>query len=273
MIGAACVATIAGFAAFALSPSPLVRSFGLLLVVGVALAFVVALTGGLAALGLSAWRGSPGAGRLARPPAVPRHRRPPPVDRRRRDRDGDRKAAPGARRRPAARRLRLGGERRDRGGDRHPRPRPAQPGGAQGPERAREGDRDLRRRQRDDQGPGPDQPGGDRLGRGLPAARARAPRLLGLQSELRRRPDLPGSLADGLLRRSELGLVDSSSATDRPGRRRRPRPGPGAPLLHLADRDQPPRRVQSRRPAPRRSATRPTSPSASGCSRCPTSRS
>jgi predicted RND superfamily exporter protein len=58
VIGAACVATIAGFAAFALSPSPLVRSFGLLLVVGVALAFVVALTGGLAALGLSAWRGS-----------------------------------------------------------------------------------------------------------------------------------------------------------------------------------------------------------------------
>jgi uncharacterized protein len=57
VIGAACVATIAGFAAFALSPSPLVRSFGLLLVLGVALAFVVVLTGGLAALGLSAWRG------------------------------------------------------------------------------------------------------------------------------------------------------------------------------------------------------------------------
>jgi predicted RND superfamily exporter protein len=58
VIGAACIATIAGFAAFALSPSPLVRSFGLLLVVGVALAFLVALTGGLAALGLSAWRGT-----------------------------------------------------------------------------------------------------------------------------------------------------------------------------------------------------------------------
>src|SRR6185312_7140084 len=58
VIGAACVATIAGFAVFALSPSPLVRSFGLLLVVGIALACLVALTGGLAALGLSAWRGS-----------------------------------------------------------------------------------------------------------------------------------------------------------------------------------------------------------------------
>jgi hydrophobe/amphiphile efflux-3 (HAE3) family protein len=58
VIGAACVATVAGFIVFALSPSPLVRSFGLLLVLGVALAFLVALTGGLAALGLSAWRGS-----------------------------------------------------------------------------------------------------------------------------------------------------------------------------------------------------------------------
>jgi hydrophobe/amphiphile efflux-3 (HAE3) family protein len=56
VIGAACIATVAGFAVFALSPSPLVRSFGLLLVIGVGLAFVVALTGGLAALGLSARR-------------------------------------------------------------------------------------------------------------------------------------------------------------------------------------------------------------------------
>jgi hydrophobe/amphiphile efflux-3 (HAE3) family protein len=70
VIGAASVATIAGFAVFALSPSPLVRSFGLLLVIGVALAFVVALTGGLAALGLSAWRGSkpaPGGSEADRP--------------------------------------------------------------------------------------------------------------------------------------------------------------------------------------------------------------
>ena len=65
VIGAACVATIAGFGVFALSPSPLVRSFGLLLVIGITLAFAIALTGGLAALGLSAWRGS------ARPEAAP----------------------------------------------------------------------------------------------------------------------------------------------------------------------------------------------------------
>jgi uncharacterized protein len=68
VIGAACLATIAGFAVFALSPSPLVRSFGLLLVMGVAFAFVVALTGGLAALGLSAWRGLPHAAPGARVP-------------------------------------------------------------------------------------------------------------------------------------------------------------------------------------------------------------
>ena len=66
VIGTACLATIAGFAVFALAPSPLVRSFGLLLVIGVALAFVVALTGGLAALGLSAWRGAPDAAPPAR---------------------------------------------------------------------------------------------------------------------------------------------------------------------------------------------------------------
>ena len=93
VIGAACVATIAGFAVFALSPSPLVRSFGLLLVIGVALAFLVALTGGLAALGLSAWRGSspapaPPAGRGGGAGSAARLR----SDRRRRDRAGARQA-------------------------------------------------------------------------------------------------------------------------------------------------------------------------------------
>jgi uncharacterized protein len=68
VIGAACLATVAGFAVFALSPSPLVRSFGLLLMIGVALAFAIALTGGLAALGLSAWRG----GNAPAPAAGPR---------------------------------------------------------------------------------------------------------------------------------------------------------------------------------------------------------
>jgi predicted RND superfamily exporter protein len=77
VIGAACVATVAGFAVFALSPSPLVRSFGLLLMVGIALAFLVAITSGLAALGLSAWRGgaAAGSGPEAPPERTPSGRR------------------------------------------------------------------------------------------------------------------------------------------------------------------------------------------------------
>jgi hydrophobe/amphiphile efflux-3 (HAE3) family protein len=57
VIGAACFATAAGFAALVLSPIPMVRSFGLLLVVGIAIAFAIAATGGFAALALAAWRG------------------------------------------------------------------------------------------------------------------------------------------------------------------------------------------------------------------------
>jgi uncharacterized protein len=67
VIGTACLATVAGFGIFALSPSPLVRSFGLLLVIGIALAFLVAVTGALAALGLSGWRAG-AAGGMARGP-------------------------------------------------------------------------------------------------------------------------------------------------------------------------------------------------------------
>jgi uncharacterized protein len=55
-IGAACLATAAGFLALQLSPVPMVRSFGLLLLVGVALAFVLALTAGFAAFALARTR-------------------------------------------------------------------------------------------------------------------------------------------------------------------------------------------------------------------------
>jgi predicted RND superfamily exporter protein len=51
-IGAACLATAAGFLALQLSPTPMVRGFGLLLVAGVAISFVLALTAGFAALAL-----------------------------------------------------------------------------------------------------------------------------------------------------------------------------------------------------------------------------
>jgi uncharacterized protein len=76
VIGAACLATAAGFATLVLSPIPMVRTFGLLLVLGTGLAFALAATAGFAALALSAWRGSP----KPRPPApeaaVPRAKWP-----------------------------------------------------------------------------------------------------------------------------------------------------------------------------------------------------
>jgi hydrophobe/amphiphile efflux-3 (HAE3) family protein len=51
-IGTACLATMAGFLALQLSPTPMVRSFGLLLAAGVAIAFLLALSAGFAALTL-----------------------------------------------------------------------------------------------------------------------------------------------------------------------------------------------------------------------------
>ena len=51
-IATACLATAAGFLALQLSPTPMVRDFGLMLVVGVGVAFILALTAGFAALSL-----------------------------------------------------------------------------------------------------------------------------------------------------------------------------------------------------------------------------
>ena len=51
-IAVACLATAAGFLALQLSPTPMVRSFGLLMVLGIAIAFTLAATVGFAALSL-----------------------------------------------------------------------------------------------------------------------------------------------------------------------------------------------------------------------------
>jgi len=56
-IATACLATAAGFLVLLLSPTPMVRGFGVLLVVGVLLAFVLVVTAGFAALGMR--RGAP----------------------------------------------------------------------------------------------------------------------------------------------------------------------------------------------------------------------
>lgn len=69
-IAIACLATGAGFLALQLSPTPMVRSFGLLLVVGIAIAFGLAFVVGFAALSLRTEAGAPGsqAGASGAPP-------------------------------------------------------------------------------------------------------------------------------------------------------------------------------------------------------------
>src|SRR4029078_10157994 len=52
VIATACPATAAGFCVLLLSPIPMVRAFALLLVGGIVVAFVIALTAGLPALSL-----------------------------------------------------------------------------------------------------------------------------------------------------------------------------------------------------------------------------
>jgi uncharacterized protein len=80
-IAAACLATAAGFLALQLSPIPMVRGFGLLLIAGVAIAFILALTTGLGTLTLLG-RVAGGTGVLARSlrgrePLPPDRTRPP----------------------------------------------------------------------------------------------------------------------------------------------------------------------------------------------------
>ncbi len=90
-IATAALATAAGFLVLQLSPTPMVRSFGLLLLIGIAVAFLLALTAGFSALGLRPssvgrrrfpGRGSRGEGPRteAKPPLAgssPREARPP----------------------------------------------------------------------------------------------------------------------------------------------------------------------------------------------------
>lgn len=61
VLALACLATMTGFASFGLSASPLVRSFGFLLVAGIAIALGIALWSGLAVLSMGR-TANPGAG-------------------------------------------------------------------------------------------------------------------------------------------------------------------------------------------------------------------
>jgi hydrophobe/amphiphile efflux-3 (HAE3) family protein len=72
-IATACLATAAGFLALQLSPTPMVRGFGLLLVAGVAIAFLLALTAGSAALSLGREGGGKVGAGEGHPSLAPRH--------------------------------------------------------------------------------------------------------------------------------------------------------------------------------------------------------
>ena len=135
-VATAAAATAAGFLVLALSPVPMVRGFGLLLVAGIALALGCALTLGVAALA--------GVGEARTPAAVARGARAGVARRRRADR-GQPRGARGAppRRRGRARRAAPGhrppGPRRPRRARLRPRrlgPRDADAGGVR-PDQAR----------------------------------------------------------------------------------------------------------------------------------------
>jgi predicted RND superfamily exporter protein len=80
-IAAACLATAAGLLALQLSPTPMVRNFGLLLLIGVAVSFALALTAGFAALGLRRknYEGSALLARVARGEGPRTEAQPPPA--------------------------------------------------------------------------------------------------------------------------------------------------------------------------------------------------
>ena len=67
VVATAALATAAGFLVLILSPIPMVQSFGLLLVGGLAIAFVLALTAGLAILSMTGAGGEAETGRRGRP--------------------------------------------------------------------------------------------------------------------------------------------------------------------------------------------------------------
>jgi hypothetical protein len=75
VIATAAFATAAGFLVLLLSPIPMVRGFGVLLVAGIAIAFVVALTGGLALLSLTGASASGGGGGSGSGRSTPRAQR------------------------------------------------------------------------------------------------------------------------------------------------------------------------------------------------------
>ena len=281
-IATACLATAAGFLALQLSPTPMVRSFGLLLLVGIVIAFLLALTAGFAALSLrrEGADASPRAGgagcRLGSAEAAraglkpPRNVPPPGAARgqrgttpRRQDPPAGalvctrpRPPAASARRRARPGRPRLGRRDPDRHRLRYPLAGAAEPAGCSRPDRAAGRHRRLRRARRQRRGPRLHRPRDDSLDGRLQAAGAARERVRRARTELPRRRSLP--------RPGALGL---------PHQRRRQAEQAGHPLNPGGDvllRPAPGRHPSIRRPAC--PATRRCSPSASAPSRWRASR-
>ena len=251
------LATATGFLVLLLSPVPMVRGFGLLLVLGIVLALGCALCAGFAAL--TRFRRAAGRRsarrrgsrrvrrRCARHPRVHGGRRvaggpllagarPGAVAAA--ARAGDRACGGGGR--PRARHAERGGVGRSRAGA------PGPPGAARR-ERAPGGDRRVRRDRRDRARRRHHRPGGDRLDDALPepgAARARLPPGQALHAEAGRARAVPGAVAPRPLQhgrpgpggppaRRGAGLLLAGS-----GHRR---PDDGQPRLrHQADAARPP---------------------------------
>ena len=173
-IATAGAASAAAMLVLALSPVPMVRGFGLLLVLGVAVAFLCALTAGAAVLSLARPArpdvGSAGARRVGRRCGGVARRRRAAARQRAHARDLSRRAGrlaapPGARavRRPGAGGARLGAGHADQGGDRHHQARAAEPQLAGRAQRGRAHDRRGRRDRPDGQLQGADKAGDDRM--------------------------------------------------------------------------------------------------------------
>ena len=193
-IATACLATMAGFLALLLSPTPMVRSFGLLLVVGVAIAFRPRAHRGL--------RGAEPA--LAQERGVPRCERRYVAAKRTTQRAERTPDPPG--RLLVATAVALTEPRRVLGVglalavvgwgvgtqiETHvgrPRAGAAEHSGGAGPERAAGGDRRLRRARREDQGPRPHRPGDAALDGRLQAPGADGEWVLGARIPAAGRP-------------------------------------------------------------------------------------
>ena len=224
-IATAGLATMAGVLALLLSPVPMVRGFGALLVIGIALAFACALTAGFGTLALARRQGPErprpaaprrgrrglGGSRCARPgrhgharrrgSAAPPPRRDGPLVRGA-DRPGlergaahlDRAAGPGARRRRGPGRGRVRAGHADQGGLRRAAARPAVAARAARRQRPAALDRGLRGGRRHRAGRRHQRSARGAVDDRLPARAAEALRLLG-GARLRRRQAVPGAVA------------------------------------------------------------------------------